>query len=216
MSTIQFRNSSCCVECGAKAKEPFKKFDGNVIKMTYCDECGELVDKYFEYDTVLKILSLLLHKPQGYKHIVLNSRSTGEHEWKLLLVLVLCDAYQRWAILYAKEYSKETEMIFYAALEMNFYYCFVYAMFKWFILNIILSATLFLYDGKPCLDRLTTIMRCMIISSFAKLFAIPALIWAQTQSTNYLALTYLFLLTSNITALKALICEQVSSMFNNL
>lgn len=78
----------------------------------------------------------------------------------------------------------------------------MYIPTEWLILNIILSSALFLYDGKPSLDRLTTIMRCMIISSFAKLFAIPALIWAQTQSTNYLALTYLFLLTSNITALK--------------
>ena len=35
-------------------------------------KCHENVDKYLEYDTVLIILDILLHKSQAYRHVLFN------------------------------------------------------------------------------------------------------------------------------------------------
>lgn len=37
------------------------------------DKCGRVADRYIEYDAVLILLDALLHKPQAYRHVLLNA-----------------------------------------------------------------------------------------------------------------------------------------------
>ena len=36
------------------------------------EKCCENVDRYIEYDTVLVLLDILLHKSQAYRHVLFN------------------------------------------------------------------------------------------------------------------------------------------------
>jgi DMSO/TMAO reductase YedYZ heme-binding membrane subunit len=52
------------------------------------------------------------------------------------------------------------------------------------------------------IDSLRSVHRILVVSSFAKLLAIPAVIWAQTHSTIYFLLTRVLVFTSNVAAFK--------------
>ncbi len=55
-------------------------------------------------------------------------------------------------------------------------------------------------------------MKGLILSSFGKLFIVPASIWGQSQSAIYILLTKLLIFTSGVAALKG---KQISSHYNN-
>ena len=49
---------------------------------------------------------------------------------------------------------------------------------------------------------LQDILRVLLLSSFGKLLAFPAVVWGQTHSAVYLGMTRLFIFTSNVVAFK--------------
>ena len=49
------------------------------------------------------------------------------------------------------------------------------------------------------------LLRGIVLSSFGRLFIIPAILWGQAQSATYLLLSEIFVLTSNIAAIKGMI-----------
>ena len=50
--------------------------------------------------------------------------------------------------------------------------------------------------------RVSQLYKALVISSYGKLFSIPAIIWGQSHSTVCVLLVRLFILTSNTVALK--------------
>lgn len=93
-----------CTECGAAAGELFKTYGSGILKLTECVsklskssnshsrggqgkvepkfkgvillqvECGQVVDKYVEYDGVVLSLDLLLLKKSAFRHCLFNAR----------------------------------------------------------------------------------------------------------------------------------------------
>ncbi|GME84332.1 unnamed protein product [Ambrosiozyma monospora] len=61
-----------CVECSAPTLTLYDKYKGNHIRLTICDNCHKVADKYIEYDKVLLFIDLMLLKPQAYKHTIYN------------------------------------------------------------------------------------------------------------------------------------------------
>lgn len=62
-----------CVECtNLDIKCLYSQFKSKYIKLTVCEKCGKLADKYIEYDNVLLFLDVLLLKPQAYHHVAYN------------------------------------------------------------------------------------------------------------------------------------------------
>ena len=70
--------NTCCVQCGTRSNDPLYKeygqrsHSGN-IRLTRCQVCDERLDKYLEYDPVLIIIDLILHKIEVYRHLLFNS-----------------------------------------------------------------------------------------------------------------------------------------------
>lgn len=61
-----------------------------------------------------------------------------------------------------------------------------------------------------CYCRYGDILRVLLLSSFGKLLAFPAVVWGQTHSAVYLGLTRLFIFTSNVVAFKGIIAALVT------
>jgi hypothetical protein len=62
-----------CVECGADCPDGgFKEFSKGSVRLTRCECCHRLADKYVEFEMMLIILDLILHKPQVYRHLLYN------------------------------------------------------------------------------------------------------------------------------------------------
>jgi len=201
-----------CIECGHVAAELYKDFNGGgVIKISHCEKCSEVVDKYIEYDPVLIFLDAILHKRQAYRHLLFNMETSI---WKLALIYLLCDAYMKWDGLEATCVRRELrdEHIFYAALEWDIYTMFFISVLEWIFFTFATVALLTVSDmmllavkERHGSQGFTTcaklVHRVLIISSFGKLLAIPAVIWGQTHSSIYLSLAKVFVLTSNISAI---------------
>lgn len=104
-----------CVECtNPDIKCLYSQFKSKYIKLTICDQCGKLADKYIEFDNVLLFLDVLLLKPQAYRHVAYNVveesvfgkhgaessgscspsyRQIGRH----FILLILFEVYLKWA-----------------------------------------------------------------------------------------------------------------------
>jgi len=85
-----------CVECGHPHPEhllPYKSYTGNVIKLLSCKQCHLPLDRYSEYQPLLKAIDLTLFRPSIYRHYLLNVTPTDQ--WRLLrrLVLGICPLY---------------------------------------------------------------------------------------------------------------------------
>lgn len=202
-----------CIECGHPAPELYKDFQGGIIKISHCEKCYGLIDKYIEFDLVIVCLDAVLHKPQTYRHLLFNSNSSAA--WKLVMIFLLCDTYVKWAakrITLSGALATEENRLFYAAFESEIYSVFVVVFFEWLLLcgcvalMVNLMQRFSLCNSYPPIElkpfskaNFIFIHRVLALSSFSKLLAIPAFIWGQTM---YLPITKLLAFTSNLTALK--------------
>ena len=76
------------------------------IRMNHCKHCNQLVDKYEEYDFVIIVLDLILHKPQVYRHLIFNrlpayDRGIDPNLVYMALLLLFCDGYHKFSRLRA-------------------------------------------------------------------------------------------------------------------
>ncbi|KAL1509637.1 hypothetical protein ABEB36_004344 [Hypothenemus hampei] len=85
-----------CTNCGMKVKSLYKKYSETVLKLTQCECCNEVADKYVEYDVVIIIIDLILLKTKAYRHILLNTKF--QNFWKLSLLLILLESYCNWSV----------------------------------------------------------------------------------------------------------------------
>ncbi|KAI9312291.1 Arv1-like family-domain-containing protein, partial [Dichotomocladium elegans] len=81
-----------CVECGASVRDLYTQYSKDNIRLTSCatlfsfcrqDRCYGFADKYIEHDFVIIFIDMLLHKPQVYRHLLLNriSQPGKKIEW---------------------------------------------------------------------------------------------------------------------------------------
>ena len=91
-----------CVECGLDVKTVVRELGPKNIRLVRCGACGRIADKYVEYDTLLILLDMLLHRTSVYRHLLCNRAQSREatratsHLLASGVALLLCDAYLRW------------------------------------------------------------------------------------------------------------------------
>lgn len=74
-----------CVECGALSKI-VRYLQNDNYCLERCKRCGEVADKYIEYDSNLKILSVLLCFTQIHRHIFFNVEKIKNLKIKCYLI----------------------------------------------------------------------------------------------------------------------------------
>ena len=84
-----------CVECMCDENESiYKKYSEGNLRLTRCIRCGDFVDRYVEYDNVLIVLDLVLHKNPAYRHLLFNDekfslRNRNTRELNMLTIYLL-------------------------------------------------------------------------------------------------------------------------------
>lgn len=185
--------------------------------MTTCDCCHLFADKYVEYERILVMLDLLLHKPQVYRHMLfnINYKPNGDASenaalvavtlWKMVPLYLLLDCYMRWWWL---QTSLERQA---AAGGVPGIDGVDYPMFDrygtlvvvctgemvLYILGIVVCVKFWL---RPKNITVLELVHALLMSSFAKLFVLLMMIW--DYDLIFARLIDLFVLTSNVTAMR--------------
>ncbi|KAG6447851.1 hypothetical protein O3G_MSEX005161 [Manduca sexta] len=83
-----------CVNCGEAAAALFRNYGPSVLKLTKCEECKGVVDKYIEYDPVIVMIDLVLMSREAQRHVIYNIEFKSY--WKLLIILIMLETYGVW------------------------------------------------------------------------------------------------------------------------
>lgn len=175
-------HSSRCVHCGGPVPMLFRRYSATVLKMMSCAHCGQVADKYVEYDPVLVLLDLVLLNRQAIRHILYNT--AFRNHWKLCVVMVLIEGY----VTYTQTPSEaaaaassspsdpwrpdgphlDGERLFYVIC----------------VESLLASAAFFVASALGCRAlgaRVAPLRLCkaLVLGSFAVFLWVPALIWTQ-------------------------------------
>ncbi|WKX94326.1 hypothetical protein Q1695_011519 [Nippostrongylus brasiliensis] len=111
MSTKNYR----CVNCMEPAASLYQRYSEGVIRLSDCKCCGNVVDKYVEYDTMLVVIDLIVHNISAYRHLLHNMKI--QSHLRLAVIFLFCDAYDKWITGRAGIYNiYDLEWIFYKSL----------------------------------------------------------------------------------------------------
>ncbi|KAJ1527498.1 hypothetical protein ONE63_007470 [Megalurothrips usitatus] len=160
----------------------FRRYSATVLKMMSCAHCGQVADKYVEYDPVLVLLDLVLLNRQAIRHILYNT--AFRNHWKLCVVMVLIEGY----VTYTQTPSEaaaaassppsdpwrpdgphlDGERLFYVIC----------------VESLLASAAFFVASALGCRAlgaRVAPLRLCkaLVLGSFAVFLWVPALIWTQ-------------------------------------
>ncbi|KAL3873051.1 hypothetical protein ACJMK2_036212 [Sinanodonta woodiana] len=184
-----------CVNCGCDAKRLYQEYNKSVIRIEHCDYCGQVVDKYVEFDPVIIFLDALLLKKQALRHILLNSGI--QSCWKFTLVLLICETFTK---LLQKSHVpssglstnkvdwQEPDHVIYSAMEWDLY--------KYFILSLIeLGSFLFgmtvwlllwkcFFRKDADLPSASVLLQGLVLSSFGQVCMLPMMIWGLQEHIN--------------------------------
>lgn len=61
-----------CIHCGSSIPALYERYGGGHIRLSLCQYCNNVADKYVEYDNVLLFIDLILIKPCAYRHTIYN------------------------------------------------------------------------------------------------------------------------------------------------
>ncbi|CAH0717516.1 unnamed protein product, partial [Brenthis ino] len=87
-------NQYRCVNCGEAATALYRTYGPSVLKLTKCESCKGIVDKYIEYDPVIVMIDLVLMSREAQRHVIYNTEF--KLYWKLFIVLLMLETFATW------------------------------------------------------------------------------------------------------------------------
>ncbi|BFZ12336.1 hypothetical protein BsWGS_15375 [Bradybaena similaris] len=204
-----------CIECGNKVRMLYREYKAGVIKISHCDSCNAVADKYIEYDPVIIFLDALLLRRQAYRHLLINTQF--DSHWKLAVLLWICDAFIKLVVQRAELASRyvDTEPFNYTYIGLELYLNFIIAVAELLVLLTVVLAVYGLrsYWRHRRLNAFRTqpFTKAVIVASLWHMLAIPALLWGQVYSSIYLWLSQAFVYISTFQALKVVTQDDSNS-----
>jgi len=201
-----------CVECGVKAPVAYRWYTEVAVKLVQCENCGENVDKYVEFDGVLVSLDVLLHRKPAFRHVLFNANFQAH--WKLGIVFLICASYTRWSssrfvsgedgVSSGLPAAHQLDSLLLYAMELKFYLMFLLSAFDLFVSIASISFLARRFSPLPDIS-FSHFARGLVLFSYARLVAVPLLIWGEPESLHIsVGLANLLLYTSYVTAVSAL------------
>lgn len=196
-----------CVECGSPVPHAFREYGKGNIRLTRCDNCHCLADKYVEFEFIIIFLDLLLLRPQVYRHLLFNrmpyhDKGLDLYCYPLLAVYLLFEAYVKYSTLY--EYYTKEENVYdwvvapYAQIPLIF----LITVVEWLVYIFgILVAAHFAIGKSYAIIKYNYLVMAIILSSFGKSLLMFLMLWDYRQAFN--TVLNVFVLTSNAVAVKA-------------
>lgn len=76
-----------CIECGCVVRQLFC-VESSAIRLSRCEQCLSVADKYVELDATLLLLDIVLLRCPAYRHLLFNTRASSSA--RLLMLSVVC------------------------------------------------------------------------------------------------------------------------------
>jgi len=154
-------------------------------------DCHAVADKYVEYDNVLVVLDLILHRVGAYRHVLFNNsqvgRQFGSRHVRLLIVYALLDAWLKCVRAgHIADPHRFAPALLAASVELL-----AFGAAVLFAASLALTVRVSLAD----------IAATLVLASFGRCFLVLPMIWE--YSPALLTLFNVFVLTSNVAALRA-------------
>ncbi|XP_037100725.1 protein ARV1 [Syngnathus acus] len=201
--------ASCfrCIECNEKATELHRDYSNGILKITLCGSCQKPVDKYIEYDPVIILIDAVLCKTQAFRHILFNT--SWDIHWKLCMFCLLCEAYLRWSLRHSSESSDDPADIIRYTKEWEFYGMVTLAALELLafcggVLFVLRAAVMSSSYGGGDVD-LNLLLRALLLSCYGKVLLVPAVIWEHDFLPLCLGFIKVFVLTSNMQAVRVIL-----------
>nr|CAI5855488.1 unnamed protein product [Callosobruchus analis] len=218
---MNYPNKYICINCGSPITNLFKKYSETVLKLTDCSICGEIADKYVEYDTVIIIIDLILLNISAYRHILFNS--VFKNFWKLATVLLVVESYSSWLLLHKNQPSipyRITEpdlpdTVIYLD-NLDFYkVCLNVTLSEFsFVVMVYLLTCLYAKFTSVEVMPFEKVCKTITLSSSGLFLLLPSLIWDIQVHEFHLQFISLYTTLSQLIAHKALCnCYKVWSLF---
>ncbi|XP_056632988.1 protein ARV1 isoform X1 [Diorhabda sublineata] len=202
-----------CINCGNTVKSLYKEYSSTVLKLTECDNCKNIADKYVEYDAVIVIIDLILLQMTAYRHVLLNSEF--RNFWKLSIGLIILETYMTWIL--SKEFPIERPIreihnistfneadiylddIKFYEMSLNTILGFISYIIVTFSLTGIYS-----YLRKTDKISLITVSKAVCLSSSGIFLILPSLIWDTQINEFHILFVSLYTTLSQLLAHKAI------------
>eukprot|EP01053_Blabericola_migrator_P001075 Blabericola_migrator_1__1074@NODE_1273_length_4923_cov_16_538715_g858_i0_p1_GENE_NODE_1273_length_4923_cov_16_538715_g858_i0NODE_1273_length_4923_cov_16_538715_g858_i0_p1_ORF_typecomplete_len289_score34_22Arv1/PF04161_13/3_4e38zfTFIIB/PF13453_6/1_5zfTFIIB/PF13453_6/1_3e02_NODE_1273_length_4923_cov_16_538715_g858_i026373503 len=96
-----------CVQCCHPVEYIYRDFGNSNIRLATCPACGQIADKYVEFDTVNILIETILLREEVYRHLIYN-RPVDQVQWRLsaletFLIILGCDLYSKWRLFEARD-----------------------------------------------------------------------------------------------------------------
>ncbi|KAJ2829562.1 sterol homeostasis protein [Coemansia erecta] len=201
-----------CIECGRPVSNLFTEYGAGHIRLTQCTNCKSFADKYVEHDVVIQFIDMLLHKPQVYRHLLVNKLefrrpSIDRNVAKLGVLLVLFNVYIDWFRLEeGGRLRGQRELLFGRQHSFAVQYVFILgcsAVDAVALLAGILAASVVHQRSVRQVRRWANVATALIMSSFGKVLVILLVIWEYNESYYPWLLDFLQF-TSQSTAMSVL------------
>jgi len=191
-----------CVECGCSVNDTFKQFSKGNIRLTHCDNCHRVADKYVEYDFIIIFLDLILHRSQVYRHILFNRTEYCDNGisiqyLKVFIVYLFFECYAKWNQLQEEIVQPYVHILIVFAVTLEFLV---------YLFSIMVGVHL---TAKPSIGtnygiiKYNYIIMAIILASFGKGFTFLMMIWEYNHTFSiFSAVIDIFVLTSNTLVLK--------------
>lgn len=173
-----------CVECGAAVLHLYKEYSKGNIRLSICEKCNATVDKYVEYEVVLILIDLLLHKPQAYRHILFNRKPSLSFLLLLRLacIITLLDMNMKAFLIERRQlvvvrdgsmYENATPNSIFGVSQLSLH-LFSLAAIENLTYGLVITALIRCFWSKRCNTQL---LSTLVVSSFGKIFIMFSVIW---------------------------------------
>ncbi|KAJ2125147.1 sterol homeostasis protein, partial [Coemansia sp. RSA 921] len=206
-----------CIECGHSVSSLYTEYGRGHIRLTQCTHCQHFADKYVELDVVSKFIDLLLHKPQVYRHLLVNKleyrQPTMERNVsKLGILLILFNVYIDWFRLEEGGRKRNVqELLFGHQHSFAVQYLVILGgsiIDAMAVLGGVLAASVVLQRGTRHVKKWPAVATALVISSFGKVLTLLLVIWDYNEA-YYPWLLDVLQFTSQTTAISVLFDTQL-------
>lgn len=69
-------SSYVCIQCGEAVQTLYMEYSENNFRLTRCKKCGQVADKYVEYELMLVLIDIIMHRRPAFCHLMYNRYSS--------------------------------------------------------------------------------------------------------------------------------------------
>lgn len=184
-----------CVECGEQVKSLYVEYSRGNTALRQCPGCGQIADKYIEFEWIVVFIDMLLHRHQAVRHL-LNHRFSDQTFVRAWIVMVFIEIYTKWAF-------QETNMaiaIPLASFHVHLVYLGILTVLENLVFHSTVNASAFFLEHSSRRVGPAHVSMVLLTSSFGKFLALFPMVWNCDQ-VYFRGLISVFVFTSNMEAI---------------